>query len=147
MAAINTVTQLVGTLELKSVWTSKTASGDQTKGLLIMIKNQTSEASYNVKVDTIKAVRVDIGLDSGETDGILVIDSYDFVFPVGKKASEHDDVNDRCSFLKINQGLPKKFYYRIAAIETNDKVYKVGDKINNANPTCNIQFNLEELDF
>lgn len=145
MAALNTVTNLKSLVELDGKWNSITASADQTKGLFILIK-QTVAATENIKNDDIQAITMAIGVDSGEADQILWIDSYTFNFSPIAYVSDNT-INDRAAYCKINQQLPKKFYYQFTAIETKDKVYTPKDLIEKATVKANIKFNLEELDF
>ena len=143
---INTINQLQADLTLDGTWSSRSSSHTATKGFFILTKSSNNDSSYSIKLDDIISVQLQIGLDIGETDGYMVIDSYDFLFPK-KKISECKDVNDRTSFIKINQTLPKHFYYRVSAIETKNKIYKIGDKIEGNDPTAEIKLNIQELDY
>lgn len=142
MAALNTVTNLKANITLDGVWNTLTAGGEKTSGFLIMIK-QLVKASENIDTDSIQAVTMDVGIDSGEVDQVLTLGSYTFNFaPIS--FTSVNTINDRAAFTQI-QSLPKKFYYRFTAIETSSKVIKVGDKVNGATPVANIKLNIEEL--
>lgn len=144
MASLNTVTNLKASIVLDGSWNTVTASGDVTKGLLIMIK-QITKASENVDTNSIRAITMDIGLDSGEDNQILLVGGFTFNFsPIALTSC--NSINDRAAFVKVGQ-LPKKFYYRISAVELSNKVIKVGDKIEGSDPTLNVKLNLEEVDF
>lgn len=144
MATLNTVTNLKASLKLDDVWNSASSSNDSITGLLIMIKQKVS-GSENIKNEDILAVTMDIGLDSGEDNQVLTINSLTFNFEPIAKVSDCS-IDERAAFVKVTN-LPNKFYYKFTAIETADKVYTGKDKIEDAVVEANIKLNINEVLF